>query len=65
MLRPPIKVYQPSEAIAVERDVPIATGDGTVLRANVFRRPGDARWPVILSIHPYGKDKLPERRWGH
>jgi predicted acyl esterase len=33
-----------------------------VLRINVFRRDGDPARPVILSIHPYGKDDLPKRR---
>lgn len=38
--------------------------DGTTLRANVFRSPENDRKPVILSIHPYGKDNLPKRRRG-
>jgi hypothetical protein len=33
-----------------------------VLRANVVRPPGGERCPVVLSIHPYGKDNLPTRR---
>jgi hypothetical protein len=33
-----------------------------VLRANVVRPPGGERYPVVLSIHPYGKDNLPTRR---
>jgi hypothetical protein len=33
-----------------------------MLRANVFRPPGGERYPVVLSIHPYGKDNLPTRR---
>ena len=35
--------------------------DGTVLRINVFRD-GETPRPVILSIHPYGKDNLPTAR---
>ncbi len=31
------------------------------MRINIFRR-GQEAGPVILSIHPYGKDKLPSRR---
>lgn len=38
------------------------TRDGTVLRINVCRKAEDGARPVILSIHPYGKDNLPRRR---
>jgi predicted acyl esterase len=64
LLRPPIIVYQPPADLVDDRDLAVPTRDGTTLRANVFRRPGDARRPVILSIHPYGKDNLPRRRRG-
>jgi hypothetical protein len=64
LLRPPITVYQPPADLVDDRDLAVPTRDGTTLRANVFRRPGDARGPVILSIHPYGKDNLPRRRRG-
>ncbi|HEX6145421.1 MAG TPA: CocE/NonD family hydrolase [Acidimicrobiia bacterium] len=39
----------------IEWDVPIPIDDGVVLRADVFRPPGDGRHPVILSYGPYGK----------
>ena len=45
----------------VERDVPMTTRDGVVLRANVYRPDGPERVPVILLRLPYGKN-LP--RWG-
>jgi putative CocE/NonD family hydrolase len=32
------------------------------LRVNVIRNHGDGGHPVILSIHPYGKDNMPARR---
>jgi putative CocE/NonD family hydrolase len=64
LLHPPITVYDPPADISIERDLPIPTSDGTILRANVFRPPGQDRRPVILSIHPYGKDNLPTRRRG-
>jgi putative CocE/NonD family hydrolase len=60
--KPPVTVLEPPADIHVERDVSVATRDGTVLRINVFREGGDAPRPVILSIHPYGKDNLPTRR---
>ncbi|MCV7377523.1 hydrolase [Mycobacterium alsense] len=59
--KPPVTVTDPPADLVVDRDTEVPTRDGTVLRINVFRRPGDPR-PVILSIHPYGKDNLPKRR---
>ncbi len=58
--KPPVTVTDPPADINIDRDVEVATRDGTVLRINVFREAG-AR-PVILSIHPYGKDNLPTKR---
>jgi uncharacterized protein len=60
--KPPVTVAEPPTDIHVERDVAVATRDGTMLRINVFRTSNDAPRPVILSIHPYGKDNLPTRR---
>ncbi|OBH56152.1 CocE/NonD family hydrolase [Mycobacterium sp. E2479] len=64
VVKPPVTVTDPPADLQFERDVAFATRDGTVLRLNVFR-PEDAMGaprPVILSIHPYGKDNLPTRR---
>jgi uncharacterized protein len=44
-----------ARAIVIERDVPVPASDGLVLRADVFRPPGDRRYPVILSYGPYAK----------
>jgi predicted acyl esterase len=41
--------------LQIEWDVPIPMDDGIVLRADVFRPPGDGRSPVILSYGPYAK----------
>ena len=41
--------------MAIDWDVPIAMEDGVVLRADVFRPPGDGRYPVILTYGPYAK----------
>ncbi len=41
--------------MSIAWDVPIPMGDGIVLRADVFRPPGEGRWPVILSYGPYAK----------
>ena len=60
--KPPITVTDPPTEIVIDRDLSVPARDGTVLRINVFRKPGGEASPVILSIHPYGKDNLPARR---
>jgi len=62
VLHPPVSVTEPPEGLlTVDRDVPVATRDGTVLRVNVHRPPDGRPRPVVLCAHPYGKDRLPER----
>ena len=61
IVKPSITVTDPPTDIVIERDVEVPTRDGTVLRINVFRNSDEAR-PVIVSIHPYGKDELPSRK---
>ena len=60
--KPPVTVTDPPPDLHVERDVGVPTRDGTVLRLNVFRQVDAGARPIILSIHPYGKDNLPKRR---
>jgi uncharacterized protein len=60
--RPPVTVTAPPDDIVVHRDAAALTRDGTVLRVNAYRPPGDGRHPVVLCAHPYGKDDLPARR---
>lgn len=60
--KPPVTVTDPPADLDVERDVAVPTRDATVLRINVFRKADAGPRPVILSIHPYGKDNLPKRR---
>ena len=43
----------------IERDQRILMRDGVHLAANIFL-PGEGAWPTILSVTPYGKDKLPD-----
>lgn len=54
-------VGAPAE-VRIERDVEVAMRDGVILRVNIFRPSDEARHPVILSAHPYGKDGLPRKR---
>jgi uncharacterized protein len=60
--KPPVTVTDPPTDIVIERDLKVPTRDGTVLRINVLRKTDGVAQPVILSIHPYGKDNLPRRR---
>lgn len=49
--------YPLPDDILVERDVPIRTGDGTILRAVVYRSGvEDEQCPVLVTLTPYGKD---------
>lgn len=67
ILRPRVRVTPAPADIVSEWDLPVAMRDGVTLRVNVFRPPGDGPFPVIMSAHPYGKDRLPRprRRGGH
>lgn len=62
MRHPLVTVTPPPDGIVFERDVDVPMRDGTLLRANVFRPEAPGRYPVIVSAHPYGKDRLPRPR---
>jgi uncharacterized protein len=49
-------------SVTLERDVPVPMSDGVQLMANVFRAFPESRSPVVMSVTPYGKDVLPDRR---
>lgn len=61
-VKPPVTVTDPLAGLLVDRDVEVPTRDGTRLRINVFRPQDGTARPVVLSIHPYGKDNLPTLR---
>jgi predicted acyl esterase len=48
-------------SIAIERDLPVPIRDGVLLFANLFRPAAEGSYPVLMSVTPYGKDKLPDR----
>src|SRR2546427_3594558 len=48
--------------VTLQRDVPVPMSDGVQLMANVFRSFPPRRSPVLMSVTPYGKDTLPDRR---
>jgi putative CocE/NonD family hydrolase len=56
----PWNVSQPREyKLIVEKDVQIPLRDGSVLYADIFRPDGGSeRFPVIMNIGPYQKDRL-------
>jgi hypothetical protein len=41
--------------------MPVLVRDGATLRVNVFRPSSGQPVPVIMSAHPYGKDRIPAR----
>jgi len=48
----------PAYAILVEKDVDVPLRDGTRLKADVLRPDDRGRFPAILNLGPYQKDKL-------
>ncbi len=48
-------------SIKIERDLAIRMRDGARLFANLYRPATDGSFPVIMSVTPYGKDKLPNQ----
>lgn len=53
------KIIDEEYSLTFERDVEITMRDGTVILGNVFRPTAPGRYPVIVSLGPYGKDRLP------
>ena len=60
-ISPNVQVAAVSLDIHVDWNVPVRVRDGTILRVNVFRPKGEGTFPVIMSAHPYGKDKIPAK----
>ncbi len=59
--RPSSGIIEPG--IILERDVRVPMPDGVRLSANVFRPAAPGACPAILSVTPYGKDNLPDRKF--
>jgi uncharacterized protein len=51
-------ISTPAYAIVVEKDVDVPMRDGVQLKADVFRPQDDGKFPAILNLGPYQKDKL-------
>jgi predicted acyl esterase len=52
-----------ADGMHIEWDLPIPMDDGNVLRADLFRPIGEGRYPVILSMGPYGKGFSFQEGW--
>ncbi len=61
LLRPPVTVSPMGADVTKLYDVPVRMRDGVTLRLNVYLPAVGDRFPVILSAHPYGKDRVPTR----
>ena len=51
-------ISRPQYDIAIDKDVEIPLRDGVRLRADVFRPKGAGRFPALINIGAYQKDKL-------
>ena len=45
-----------SLSIVVEKDIPVAMRDGTILRTDVYRPAEGGPFPVIMQRTPYNKE---------
>jgi predicted acyl esterase len=62
-LWPSVHVTPAPADIIITWNVPVRVRDGKILRVNVFRPQAPGPVPVIMSAHPYGKDKIPAKTW--
>jgi predicted acyl esterase len=53
-----VKSAAPAYKLLVEKDVDVPMRDGALLKADVFRPDDGGRFPAILNLGPYQKDKL-------
>ncbi len=49
---------EPCHAMLIEKDVDVPMRDGARLKADVFRPDDGGKYPAILNLGPYQKDKL-------
>ncbi|MGY1692412.1 CocE/NonD family hydrolase [Geodermatophilus sp. SYSU D01105] len=43
------------DGMLIDWDMPIVMDDGVVLRCDIYRPPAEGRYPVIMTLGPYGK----------
>jgi uncharacterized protein len=51
-------IANPNHPVVFDQDVDVPMRDGALLKADVFRPYGDGKYPAILNLGPYQKDKL-------
>jgi putative CocE/NonD family hydrolase len=56
LMTPVLSVAEEHYAITLERNVPVTMRDGVILRADIYRPQGSAKFPVLLQRTPYNKD---------
>ncbi len=61
IVHPNVIVGKVPSNVHADWDLPVKIRDGTTLRVNVFRPTEPGAYPVIMSAHPYGKDRIPVR----
>ena len=58
MSRKSAKLSQPEYGLVIEKDVKITMRDGAVLYADIFRPKAAGKFPAIVNISAYQKDKV-------
>ena len=58
LAKPPRRGSQPRHDLVIAKDLEIPMRDGARLKADVFRPKGGGRFPVIINMGSYQKDKL-------
>ena len=53
-----VKAAAPTYKLLIERDIDVPMRDGARLKADVFRPDDGGKFPAILNLGPYQKDKL-------
>ena len=61
VIHPNVIVTKMPPNVHADWNLPVKVRDGTTLRVNVFRPDKPGAYPVIMSAHPYGKDRIPAR----
>lgn len=62
IIKPPVKIVPVGDLVEIFRDVKIPMRDGVCLSANVYTPKLPGKYPVLLSLHPYQKDSLPDKK---
>jgi predicted acyl esterase len=52
------RTSQPRHDLLIEKDIEIPVSDGARLKADIFRPKAGGRFPVIMNIGGYRKDKI-------